>query len=444
MSQTDTNGTGRRDAGDQLSYAYVVHNTGNTDLHDVVVSDPSATAAVSCPRTTLVAGATLNCTSVSRLTQADLDATSVTRAAASVTAHDPASASVSASSAPSSPVLREIVGLNATQWFSLARDRNQNGRVDAGDAVVFRMAVVNSGNVSVHGIAVSDSLLARYGLTMSCSPTALSPGQKTSCVSPTFTVTNSAAVRGVLVNWATPSAVSARGTSFVSATTNVTFPVGVKSTTTDVPGGTTTTTTTTGVTPTPRTIRKMTLTQFRLSYDDVNGNGAFTAGETFKLGFTAANTGNTTLYGLTIVDDRLVKSKTAVTCATTTLAPGASTTCQSDAISITDFQGKVDAGYGTSFAYATARDAANVAVRSNSTQLYQGYFISDIRTTALPVTGSQSQVVVTSGLGLVGAGGLVFLLSRMSPRLLRRTRPEVGESGKLTGESGKPTTGPAV
>jgi hypothetical protein len=404
--------------GDQLGYVYAVQNTGTTHLHDVSISDPSATSVISCPRSTIASGDTLTCTSAHRLSQPELNAGTLTMPAATVTALDPAGQRVAASSTSATVTPREIASLSASQSFSLTRDRNQNGRVEAGDGVVFRMTVVNTGNVTVRDLMVNDSLLARFGLSMTCSPTTLNPGQRTWCVSSTFTVTGAAAVRGELTNWATARGVSTRGTYVSAATTAVTFSVGNSITSTLGNSNALR-----AVEAKPRTIRKLTLTQYRLSYDDVNGNGAFTAGETFRLGFSATNEGNTTLFGLTIVDERLKSDNVAIICNATTLAPGETTTCTSDPVTITPFQGKVDQGYGTNYAYATAYDAANVFVRSNSTQLYQGYFISDIRTSALADTGSTADELAAAGLALVGVGAFLFLLSRGAGKKLlwRRT-----------------------
>ncbi|MCB8775901.1 hypothetical protein LJD49_29715, partial [Escherichia coli] len=51
----DANNNGRTDAGDTISYTFLVTNTGNTTLSNVTVNDPKV-SAVNCPVTSLAAG----------------------------------------------------------------------------------------------------------------------------------------------------------------------------------------------------------------------------------------------------------------------------------------------------------------------------------------------------------------------------------------------------
>ncbi len=411
MAQQDSNGSGRRDAGDQLAYTYRVTNSSSVTLSAIAVTDGSATAPIRCPATTLAAGAVMTCTSAHVISQADMDSGTITSAAPVVTSTAPGGVVVRDVGNAAVTSLPELASLSSIQSANLVRDRNHNGLVNPGDAVVYHLSVVNTGNVTISSLVVHDGLLSRYGLGMVCSPTSLKPGQRSDCTVGALNVNAGQASRGSLVNYATPAAVTARGTAFVGATTTTTLTLQITAGTTPPPppvgSGPSNP-------PTPRVIRRLDLAQYRISYDDVNGNGALTAGETMRLGFTATNAGTTTLYAVSIVDGRMTDDKFTVACATTTLAPGQSTTCATTPISITKPQAKVKGpGFGTNFAYATARDASMVTVRSNTTSLFQGYFITDLRVSALPSTGSQAAgVPALAGLGLIAFGGLILLVSR--------------------------------
>ena len=69
ITDLDANGP---DAGDTIGYGFVVKNTGNVTLTGVVASDPMfSPSAITCPKTTLVPGESMTCTSKTyTLTQA--------------------------------------------------------------------------------------------------------------------------------------------------------------------------------------------------------------------------------------------------------------------------------------------------------------------------------------------------------------------------------------
>ena len=71
---TDTNGSGKPDAGDKITYTFKVTNIGTVTLSSVNVTDVKV-GAISCPATTLAPGASTTCTATAyMLTQADVDA----------------------------------------------------------------------------------------------------------------------------------------------------------------------------------------------------------------------------------------------------------------------------------------------------------------------------------------------------------------------------------
>ncbi len=77
------------DAGDTITYAFTVNNTGNTALENIVVTDPLL-GAVTCAATTLAVGASTTCTAADyTILAADVTAGFVENSA-EVDANDPA------------------------------------------------------------------------------------------------------------------------------------------------------------------------------------------------------------------------------------------------------------------------------------------------------------------------------------------------------------------
>ena len=63
------------EVGDVIDYSYLVTNTGDVSLTNVVVNDPhSGLSAISCPATALAVGANMTCSATYDVTQADVDA----------------------------------------------------------------------------------------------------------------------------------------------------------------------------------------------------------------------------------------------------------------------------------------------------------------------------------------------------------------------------------
>ena len=94
-------------AGQAVTYSFVVTNTGNSPLTGVSVTDTAFTGTgtlgrITCPTTTLAAGASTTCTATYTATQADVDAGQVDNTA-TATGTDPTGAAVT--STPSSAVV---------------------------------------------------------------------------------------------------------------------------------------------------------------------------------------------------------------------------------------------------------------------------------------------------------------------------------------------------
>jgi hypothetical protein len=156
--------------GDTVTWTYVVTNTGNVALTDVVVVDDQG-VTVACPETTLAAGAAMTCT-----------ATGIAVAGqyaniGTVTGLDPLETELTASD-PS-----HYSGIDA----SIDIEKATNGQdadtptgptIPVGNTVTWTYVVTNTGKVALTGVMVVDD----QGVTVTCPRTTLAAGETMTCV----------------------------------------------------------------------------------------------------------------------------------------------------------------------------------------------------------------------------------------------------------------------
>ena len=171
----DTNGSGRVDAGDTVTYTFVVTNTGTRSVTGAAVTE-SLPPGVTCPTTALEPGESTTCTVAYVLTQADLDAGSVTNTA-TASGTDSAGAPVGAPGRSVTTPLPETAALALTLAVGTPTDANGNGVTDAGDRLPYTFTVTNTGSVTLTGTAVGDTLPG----DPTCVATTLAPGASTTC-----------------------------------------------------------------------------------------------------------------------------------------------------------------------------------------------------------------------------------------------------------------------
>ncbi|WP_428347972.1 beta strand repeat-containing protein [Nocardioides sp.] len=302
-SVTDVNGNGLTDAGDEIDYEFELTNTGNVTLANVDVSDPLV-GAVTCPVTTLAAGASTVCTADNAyvITAADVQAGSVHNRAighGTPPTGPPTDTPPDTTDTPTD----QVPGLMLDKRVVSVSDVNGNGLTDAGDEIDWVFELTNTGNVTLTDVAVDDPLAG----SVTCPVTTLAPGDSTVCAADNAYVITAADVdAGVVHNRATAAGEGPGGDPNDPAD--------------DVPSNPDTTDTPTDQDP------KLALDKRVSSVADVNGNGLTDAGDEINYEFELTNTGNVTLTDVA-VDDPLAGS---VTCPVTTLAPGDSTVCAAD------------------------------------------------------------------------------------------------------------------
>jgi uncharacterized repeat protein (TIGR01451 family) len=295
-------------AGDVVTYRFLVTNTGSETLHGITVNDTQAPpasqaglSAITCPVTTLAAGASTTCTATYTAAQADIDhgrvddsatATGTPPSGPRVTS-PPATATVTATPAPGISIVKSASVSDTAHFLP-------------GQAVTYTFVVTNTGNVTLHDVTVTDTGFTGTGplSAISCpdgggtdTVATLAPGAQTICTA-SYTLTTADIDAGTLSNTGNTRGTPPTGPD-VTATSPVTLPAAQNPAITIVKS------------VSPGTVQA--------------------AGDQVTYAFKVTNTGNTTLNAVTVDDTQLPPASQAglspVSCPDTTLAPGQFTTC---------------------------------------------------------------------------------------------------------------------
>ncbi|MBN9173713.1 MAG: DUF11 domain-containing protein, partial [Microbacterium sp.] len=284
-------------AGQLITYTYVVSNTGNIPVTGIAVNEQAFTgtgalSAISCPATSLEPAAQFSCTATYTLTQEDVDSGSLTNTAnaTGTTAAGPVTADDSTVTTPQEPVGRlTLVKTADTAYVNVA-----------GDAIAYTFAIRNAGNVTIHDVSADETAFSGSGgePAISCPASTLTPGQQIECTA-SYTVTQADMNAGSIVNTARATGLDPTGADVASATSTATV--------------------TANAVPAISLLKSADVT----SYASVGGDITFS--------FLITNTGNVSLTGVGISEDAFTGSGAldTVDCSTTTLAPGESETCTS-------------------------------------------------------------------------------------------------------------------
>jgi len=169
----DLNGNGYADAGETITYTFVVTNTGNVTLTNITVTDPLVTV-VGGPLTVLAPGL-INSSTFSRsyvLTQADINSGKIV-IVATATGTDPnGDPMTDVSDDPQNPTnvdpnndgdpddptvtllpLNPDISITKTGVWN---DSNNDGNADAGETISYTFKVTNTGNVTLTNLTVTD------------------------------------------------------------------------------------------------------------------------------------------------------------------------------------------------------------------------------------------------------------------------------------------------
>jgi LPXTG-site transpeptidase (sortase) family protein len=174
----------RVDAGDTITYAFTVKNTGNVTLSNITINDTADGVTLSGGPISLIPGASDSTTFTGSYTlkQTDVDAGTYTNTA-TVTAKPPIGTNVTATDGDTQS-LTAAPSLSLEKTGTLHIDtKGPADRVDVGDTITYAFTVTNTGNVTLTNVSVADKV---GGVTISGGPITLAPGASDSA---TFTGT---------------------------------------------------------------------------------------------------------------------------------------------------------------------------------------------------------------------------------------------------------------
>ena len=310
----DLDGDGLIDAGETITYTFVVTNTGAVTLTDVTPNDPLLTNAgisVTPGPQTLAPGANATFTATYTPTQAEIDAGRVENTATS-TGTPPSGPPIE--SPPDTVVVPpdQTPGLTTDKTGRL-NDSDGDGLLDPGETITYSFLVRNTGAVTLTNVTPNDPLLTNAGISVTPGPQTLAPGGSVTFTA-TYTPTQAEIDAGRVENTATSTGTPPSGPPIESPPDTVVVPPD------QVPG--------------LRTDKTGTL-------NDLDGDGLLDAGETITYSFVVTNTGAVTLTNVTPNDPLLQEAGISVTPGPQTLAPGANATFTA---TYTPTQAEVDTG----------------------------------------------------------------------------------------------------
>ena len=212
-------------AGQTIGYSFLVTNTGTTALTSVTVTDTqtapsldSSLSAISCPSTTLAAGAYETCTATYTVTAADIANGSVNDSA-TATGTPPSGAPVSSSPSAASV---DVVGLTVVKSSTTADIST------VGQQVPYSFLVTNTGTTALTSVTVTDTQTApsldSSLSAISCPSTTLAAGAYETCTA-TYTVTAADIANGSVADSATATGTPPSGAPVSSPPSPLSLPV---------------------------------------------------------------------------------------------------------------------------------------------------------------------------------------------------------------------------
>jgi gliding motility-associated-like protein/uncharacterized repeat protein (TIGR01451 family) len=274
-------------AGQNITYSYLLKNTGNKTITGIALTDDKVNAQPVCIATTLLPGATTTCSAVYTVNQADIDAGgNITN---NVTA--------TSKEAPTASDKLDIP-ISGSAGMTVDKTSATTAVTVAGQKITYNYLLTNNGSKTITGIILTDNKVDAQPV---CVANTLKPGATTTC-SAVYTVKQADMDAGGNIT----NNVTATSKEAPNATDKLDIAIsGSAGMTVDKTSATTSVT---------------------------------VAGQNISYSYLLKNTGNKTITGIALTDDKV---NAQPVCIATTLLPGATTTCSAV---YTVKQADIDAG----------------------------------------------------------------------------------------------------
>ncbi len=205
--------------GQEITYSFLVKNTGNLTLENVTVDEGEFTGAgelseVSCPEgaASLAPGAEIICTATYTVLQADVDAGTITNTAT-------ATGTPARGEARVSPESEARVPSVTTPGLSVVKTASSDTVTGADQDITYSFLLTNTGNVTLTDVTAVEGEFTGTGelSTVTCPEEAgsLAPGASVTCTA-SYTTTEADLEAGAISNTATGSATIPGGGNLVS------------------------------------------------------------------------------------------------------------------------------------------------------------------------------------------------------------------------------------
>ncbi|WP_241045844.1 OmpA family protein [Pseudoxanthomonas sp. LH2527] len=195
--------TGPYGVGSVIAYQFVVTNTGDVTLSDVVVNDAQLDTPATCPLTMLAPGANTTCTGVHTVTVAEVAVGNVHNSA-TVSGQPPTPPGGPTPPVVTSPSSEVDTATEQQPAMTLVKSVTSSGPYREGSVIQYAFDVENTGNVILTDVSVVDTLPGLSPLTYAWPGTAgqLQPGEKV-VANATYTVAPADVLAGQVHNSAT-------------------------------------------------------------------------------------------------------------------------------------------------------------------------------------------------------------------------------------------------
>jgi len=366
--------------GETVTYQFAVVNTGNVTVNALTLTDDKL-GEVTLDTASLAPGASATGTATHTIIEADLPGplTNIATARATDSQNKPVTATATAT-----------VTLTYTSNMSVTKVPSSTTAA-VGESVTYTYTVSNTGSITINGLSLNDNKLGK----ITTDKTSLAPGEST-IGTVTYTVLEGD-LPGPLTNIVTATATDSLRqplTATATATVALTYAASMSAT-------------------------------------KVASSTAARVGDRLTYTYTVTNTGNVTLKGLTLNDNKIG----AITPAKTTLASGETTTATG---TYTVLEGDLP-GPLTNIVTVTATDSQNQAITTTATASVTLSYVASMSVTKVPsstTAGVGEQVTYTytvKNTGNVTLNGLALSDNKIGTITPGQTTLASGETTTATG-----------